>query len=104
MWFCAMPWRRDRGQFDPSHRDRLAVTEGAIWRQSPVAVARQRIDLEPPRRPAQPVLPGEPEWCAGLLPPPRRARRVVLVGVGQDDRLDPPTADRPGQRLAVRWH
>src|SRR6185312_5349703 len=89
----AMAGCRDGGEADAAGGETLAIEEGEIRNESPVAVARQGVHLEQVRRPAEPVRSGEPQRRLRLLLEPRGQGRVILVSVGEKDRFDRPSVD-----------
>ena len=81
----------------------LAVLQHPVRHQSPVARPVHVIALEPSRRPAEPVPAAEPERRPGCGHKGWREPRVVLVRMGEQDRLDRPPGNGRAQGPQVPW-
>lgn len=103
----AVAGRGDDLETDIAGHDSLPVLEHPVRPVPPVALAPDRIDFEQPSRPAEAVRATRPDRrAAGGGNQARYERRVIEVGVGNNDRIDQPAVDRGHQsrkmRLAVR--
>lgn len=94
----AMAGRRDHLQRHAAGGDALALAQDPIGHQLPVAVGSNGIELEQTLLPARPMPAAEPDRGARRLAQPPHQRRVIAMGVGEDDSLDLPAADRLLQR------
>jgi hypothetical protein len=97
-----VPGRRHHFERNAANVKSLAVSQHAIRHQVAVNVIRNRIALErPPFRPRRPVLSPEPDRCPGRGLEPTREDRMILVSMGEKDRLDRSSRNRSLQGLEV---
>ena len=99
----AMAGRGDDAQQKVAGLDDLAIGKLAVGHEPPVAIAGQRIALERAPGPAQPVPAAEPERRPGGLLQGAGAGRVVLVRMGQQNRLERAPGNGGEQRRAVSF-
>ncbi len=97
-----MSGRGDGDEADAADLEGLAIKEGAIRSQPPIAVARQRVDLEQPRRSAQSMRTGEPQGRTGRCAQGVYPGRMVLVRMGQYNGFDRSPTNGRKQGVPVR--
>ena len=98
-WRSAPALRSPRAPVRRSRRPRRP--RASVRPEIVVAAAAQPGALDGQRRPARPVRALEDERCSDCPRQPRRQPGMVAVRVGQQHRLDHPSADRAQQRLEV---
>src|SRR5438552_3506985 len=91
-------WRQDRADRPAVAMGKVAVGQRDIGHEAQVGAGIERIDLADAQWPRRPMRTFGKHGGAGVLLQPRRERRMVAVGMADEDVADRPAADRREQR------